>query len=70
MTLGPTEPLSTGSSTDLPVSLSVKVMVPLDAATFVLSPSMDAPQSLRPQAVARSRRENKPAIADYQTAAL
>src|SRR5271155_2793455 len=52
MTLGPTEPLSTGSSIDLPVLLSVNVIVPLGAPTFVLFPSMDAPRSLRPQAVA------------------
>src|SRR5580704_11098044 len=52
MTLGPTEPLSTGSSIDLPLLLSVNVIVPVGAPTFVLFPSMDAPRSLRPQAVA------------------
>jgi hypothetical protein len=40
------------------VASSVSVIVPLDWATFVLLPSIDAPQSLRPQAVAGSRAEN------------
>src|SRR6266481_2609891 len=43
MTRGPTVPPSTGSSTDLPVSLSVKVIVPV----VMLFPSIDAPHSLR-----------------------
>src|SRR5437667_11344008 len=42
ITRGPTVPPSTGSSTDLPVSLSVKVIVPV----VILFPSIDAPHSL------------------------
>src|SRR3954471_7164130 len=52
MTLGPIEPSSTGSWTDFPVASSVSVIVPLDWATLVLLPSIDAPHSLRPQAAA------------------
>ena len=48
MTFGPIEPSITGSSTDLPVALSVSVIVPLTVPTFVLLPSIDAPRSLTP----------------------
>src|SRR5579863_1814609 len=67
MTLGPMEPSSTGRSTDLPVLLSVSVIVPLCAPTFGLLPSMDAPRSLRPRAIPGCG-ENKPPLADYQIA--
>src|ERR1700757_2902613 len=48
MTCGPIVPPSTGSSTDLPVELSVNVIVPVT----ILFPSIDPPLSLCPQAVA------------------
>src|ERR1051326_5594130 len=41
MTFGPIEPSITGSSIDLPVALSVSVIDPVTAPTFVLLPSMD-----------------------------
>src|SRR5436190_24085899 len=44
MTLGPTEPSMTGNSTDLPVALSVNVIDPVTAPTFVVLPSIDPPQ--------------------------
>ena len=55
MTRGPIVPPKTGSSTDFPVSLSVSVTVPVT----ILLPSIDPPLSLRPQAVAGFRRENR-----------
>src|SRR5271169_1364307 len=67
MTLGPTEPCSIGKSHDLPVSLSVRVTVPLCAPTLGLLPSMDAPRSLRPRAIPECG-ENMPPLADYQIA--
>src|SRR5271168_2059412 len=41
MTFGPIEPSITGNSIDLPVALSVNVIDPVTAPTFVLLPSMD-----------------------------
>ena len=41
MTFGPIEPSITGSSIDLPLALSVNVIDPVTAPTFVLLPSMD-----------------------------
>src|SRR5207244_13128612 len=44
MTFGPIEPSMTGNSIDLPLALSVNVIVPAGAMTLVLLPSIDAPQ--------------------------
>src|SRR6267378_2173445 len=62
MTRGPIVPPSTGSSTDLPVALSVNVIVPVT----ILFPSIDPPLSLCPQAVARFGLDSL----GYPTAAL
>ena len=40
MTFGPIDPSITGKSIDLPVALSVRVIVPLTVPRFVLLPSM------------------------------
>src|SRR5437667_12727434 len=44
MTFGPIEPSMTGNSIDLPLALSINVIVPAGAMTLVLLPSIDAPQ--------------------------
>src|SRR6516225_3119643 len=62
MTRGPIVPPSTGSSTDLPVSLSVNVIVPVT----MLLPSIAPPLSLRPGAVAGFRQDNRPLGQDKQ----
>src|SRR5467141_4905431 len=66
MTRGPIVPPSTGSSTDLPVALSVNVIVPVT----ILFPSIDPPLSLCPQAVARFGLENRLLGGDWQTRLL
>jgi hypothetical protein len=63
MTFGPMVPLSTGNSIDLPVELSVSVIVPV----FMLLPSIAPPPSL-PAAMLRP--EHKPPDRDYQTAVI
>jgi hypothetical protein len=55
MTFGPTEPSMTGRSIDLPVALSVNVIVPAEAPDLLVFPSIDYLDSLRPQAVARPK---------------
>src|SRR5215471_11463581 len=65
MTRGPIVPPSTGSSTDFPLLLSVNVIVPVTT----LFPSIAPPLSLRPQAAAGFRPENRPLAPDWQTRA-
>src|SRR5580704_1881141 len=67
MTFGPIEPSMTGNSIDLPLALSVNVIVPAGTMTLGVLPSIDAPQCFRPQAVAGSGAENRLPGADYQT---
>src|SRR5580700_8455507 len=66
MTFGPIEPSMTGNSIDLPLALSVNVIVPAGTMTLGVLPSIDAPQCF-----ARRRlpdlAENRLPGADYQT---
>src|SRR5215469_6145998 len=68
MTLGPTEPCSTGKSQDLPDSLSVSVIVPLGAPTFVLFPLMDAPRFCARRRLSHIWRQDIPPAGHYQMA--
>src|SRR5437764_14563628 len=70
MTVGPSVPSRTGSSIDLPVALSVRVIVPPDAATFVLSPSIAHSSAAAPAGNCLNAVHNKTAPADYQTSPL
>src|SRR5437762_8202677 len=70
MTLGPMVPSRTGSSIDLPVELSVSVIVPPDAATLVLSPSIARSSAAAPAGNCLNAVHNKTASADYQTSPL
>src|ERR1700757_1604554 len=63
MTRGPSDPPITGRSTDLPVSLSVSVTVPVT----ILLPSIDPPLSLSLLAVALMQRKNMLVEPAWQT---